>query len=731
MTPVQSPPAPSQLQLQQQQQILGSIMARLAQLAKDPPDLIAYLRAHAECMTSILRPVGFAYDMQNGPAFQRLLHSNLETLGCKDSPEQEDAFRRARQMAFDQKKPVFLPSQTKESDRLHQLSAADSPAPDELAVFNYTPFEQIFLPIPLAETSAGVLQVWFQPGNSATSQGRLGVLRQLCNETESYLKNRRHREISHEVARLTTYARLLEELTGDIDLDSVSWKLVNYAREALACERVCLFIASDYDRAVQAQTSTGLEYKFQLQACSGLKRPHSKSEQAVVLQGVAQKLTEMSLNEIATEAPAPAGGNTAATHNPPIAAPESVNSKGERQIAGGPSRAPGDLGRPRIQLTLMMRDPSKTATRPSEVNDYFDLMPMNWATVIPLLDREHRVCGILLFEGVKLEETLANAIKPMIELAASAGKTLGTTLYCNQNQSMRVARRIIALRHEYVNTPAKRKWLRFGLPIFLFAAILACPVPYSVKGNANVLPVKQNTLPALVGARLLEVNVREGETVKKGQVLARFETTEIKLQLSQAEQEYDRSLIESDSALSQGNEAQMQMSRLNAEKADATARKLRHDLERAEIRAPFDGLVLGAQSLSTRVGEVLRIGEAALQVVDPAAWQVKASVKERDLIFLEKQLQQKGTVSAALRLSANPAEKYHLELVAANQLAYGLDASTGQYQFIAMLPLNGSIDKTSVLKAGFTGQVTFDAGMHSLAYFLFKDFADYLTIRFF
>jgi len=728
MTLVQSPPAPPH---SQQQQFLNGIAVRLAQLAKDPPDLLVYLRVHAECVTGAVSPVGFAYEMQSNSGFQRVLQGNLESLGYKDSPEQENALQRARSLAADQKKPLLLPPQTRQSSGNQGLPATDSPAPDELAVFNHTPYEQIFVPILLGDTTAGILHIWCQPTNTSASQARLALLRQLCGEAELYLRNRRSREVSHELTRLTTYAQLLEELTGDIDLDSISWKLVNYAREAVACERVCMFIATDYDRAVKSHAPSGeLEYKFQLQACSGLKRPHPRSEQAVILQRVAQKLTEMSLNKL-PNASSQVANNPSLGTSPSAGTPNLSNGSGERQIVGNAPRTAAEAAKPRVQLTLLMRDPSKTPTRPPEVNEYFDVMPMNWATVIPLFDRAQRVCGILLFEGTKIEEKLGNSFKPMMELAASAGKSLGTTLYCSQNRSMRLARKVVALRQEYVNTPARRKLLRFGLPLLLLLAVLVFPVPYSVKGNASVLPVKQNSVPALISARLLEVSVREGEAVKKGQVLASFDTKDIGFLLGQAEQDYRRSLAEIDSARSAGNEYQMGVARWGAEKAKVTADKLRVDLDRAVVRAPFDGLVLGAQTLSTRVGEVLRIGEPALQVVDPSAWQVKASLKERDLIILDRQLNQKGPVLATLRLSANPAHKYQLTLSAHNQLAYGLDTATGQYEFTAMLPLTDEIDSSNVLKAGFTGQITFAAGMHSLAYFLFKDFADYLTVRFF
>lgn len=725
MTLEQSPSAPTHTQ---QQQFFNAIAIRLGQLAKEPPDLLVYLKAHAECVTGAFKPVGFSYEMQGGSGFQRVLQGNLESLGYKGSPEQENAFQRARILVAEQRKPLLLPPQTRQSAGLQGLPAADSPAPDELAVFNHTAYEQVFVPIPSGDATAGVLHIWFQPANNTASHARLGLLRQLCAEIEHYLKNRRAREISYDLTRLTTYAKLLEELTGDIDLDSVSWKLVNYAREAVACERVCMFIATDYDRAVKLHSAAGeLEYKFQLQACSGLKKPHPKSEQAVILQRMAQRLTEMSLRDVASGQPQSSTGNHAPPGNVPAADPSSPTGSGERQIQSGLV----EQGRPKMQLTLLMRDPSKTDTRPQEVNEYFDVMPMNWATVIPLFDRDQRVCGILLFEGTKIEEKLGTSFKPMMELAVSAGNSLGTTLYCSQNSSMRLARWVIALRRDYVNTPAKRKWLRFGLPLFVIVAVLVFPVPYSVKGNASVLPVKQNALPALVSAKLLEVNVREGETVKKGQILARFDTKDIRLQLAQAEAEQDRSLAESEASLAVGNEVQMRIQRFNADKAEASAEKFRMDLDRAVIQAPFDGLVLGAQTLSNRVGEVLRVGETALQIVDPSAWQVKASLKERDLIILDRQLNRLGPVQAALRLSANPARQYQLELNASNQLAYGLDTSTGQYEFTAMLPLSGHLDNSSALKAGFTGQVTFRTGTRSLAYFLFKDFVDYLTVRFF
>jgi hypothetical protein len=94
-------------------------------------------------------------------------------------------------------------------------------------------------------------------------------------------------------------------------------------------------------------------------------------------------------------------------------------------------------------------------------------------------------------------------------------------------------------------------------------------------------------------------------------------------------------------------------------------------------------------------------------------------------------MRETGPVPATLRLASNPAHTYHVELNSADQLAYGLDTSVGEYQFTAMVPLAAVLDDANFLKSGFTGRISFDAGSKSLAYILFKDFIDFLTVRFF
>jgi pyruvate/2-oxoglutarate dehydrogenase complex dihydrolipoamide acyltransferase (E2) component len=734
------------------QRAANDIAARLAQLAKEPPDLLAYFRVHAECLSTTLRPAGFAYEMQNGQLFQRLLHSNLESLNYRGMPEQEGAFLRAIKLAAARKNPVRIGPHTLPSAGLHGLSAEDAPAPEELPIFNRTAYEQVFVPILLGQSVVGVLHIWFEPGAADFSKARVALLQKVCAEVELYLKARRLSDISQEVTRLTSYSRLLENLSGDLDLDSVGWNIVNFARETIACDRVCLFVATNYEQPFPgAATEQVLEHEFELHACSGLKTLNPRSEQAVILRRVARRLTQNSLvplelksqrtpppdtaAESADAGPSPATPETeSAAPAPTVPLTEEAAGKAEAITPAAPQKpAPRKTegGRPTVRLTLINRaSAEKSSNTSEEVLEYFEVMPMNWATVLPLFDRNNRVCGIFLFEGVKPAENLVATFPRMLDLGTSAGRALGTALYWDRQKSIRLAQRYVRAKRAYIDTPAKKKFLKFVLPFIILAILLLIPMDYTLKGDATLLPVNQVTLPTLVNSRLISVKVREGETVKQGQVLAELDTRDLRLQLRQVEQDYERALLESQSAMSLRDEFRMHAARINSEKSRAVADKLRLDIERSTLRAPIDGIVLGAQTLATRLGEVLRTGEPILDVIDPSVWQVKVSMREQDLIYLGDTLSEKGPVPVTLALAANPARRYELEVKSENQIAFGLDTARGKYDFSVMLPLETTLSDSSLLKSGFGGRAKFSTGLKPAFYVLFRDFVNFLRVRF-
>ena len=764
------------------QRQLNDVSARLAQLAKESPDFPVYLKAHAECILQLLRPQGLSYEMLAGKSFQRMVASGWDSLGLKDSPEQAESFRKALFRVAETGHPLTLPPRLQPSGNLPGLQPQDAPAPEELTLFNSTNFEVFFVPILSANVVVGVLHIWFIPVDAQGSQLRAVLLRQICGEVELYLKARRSGDLAAEVTRVTTYAKLLEEISGETDVESVGWNIVNYAREAVNCDRVSLLVAKGRGDEPVDENWIGLDQDYELGASSGLRRPHPRSEQAVILKRLAERLTQMSLSNSAkrkaktpatpaalqgkgangaplngsapngvngangahkdseisitpTSAAPPAEGKPVEGKPADSSAPATVASTevAEDQVEDTPETKPvkpTSGSRPTMQLTLVQRDPAKVATRPAEVNEYFDAVPMNWATVMPLFDRQERVRGILLFEGIKKPEKLDATILQMRDLAISAGRTLGAALYWQRQPAARLARRWINARNRIVHTPRREKWVRFGVPALVLLVLLVFPITFNVKGEARVEPRERVSLAAFAATKLLSVEVREGQAVTAGQILAQFDTLDLELQIRAARQELDRSLIEADAALSSGEELKMQSARLAANKSRIALEKYERDLDRLTIKAPFDGIVLGAGNLSSRIGQVPKPGEAVLEVIDPRSWKVRIDLREQDLRTLDYRLAEHSPIEGSVRLAANPTHAYDLAITQRDQLRYGLDSSRGEYSFQVSLPLEAEPSQLDVLKSGFAGRASFDCGRRPVAYVLFHDFINFLRLRF-
>jgi membrane fusion protein, multidrug efflux system len=163
------------------------------------------------------------------------------------------------------------------------------------------------------------------------------------------------------------------------------------------------------------------------------------------------------------------------------------------------------------------------------------------------------------------------------------------------------------------------------------AAVQQQTVPVRLHAIGNVEAFSTVAVKARVGGQILEVNFREGQAVKKGEILFRIDPRPFEAALRQAEANALRDRAGRDQARSQAKryqelldknfiskEAYAQI-RTNAETAEATAKASQAALENARlaleyctIRSPLDGYV-GRALL--QAGNVVRADDAAPLVV--------------------------------------------------------------------------------------------------------------------
>ncbi|MFP5514684.1 MAG: efflux RND transporter periplasmic adaptor subunit [Alphaproteobacteria bacterium] len=164
----------------------------------------------------------------------------------------------------------------------------------------------------------------------------------------------------------------------------------------------------------------------------------------------------------------------------------------------------------------------------------------------------------------------------------------------------------------------------------------------TVRLSGSVSPMEQSAIKAEVAARLAEVPVREGQAVRRGEVLARFETVELAARLNEKQANLEgaraqlvlaektlaknrtlnRNNIVSDTSLDQA-ESSFGFQRAQVDALAAQVELARKALRDAVVVSPIDGMVA---TRSVNPGENLAVNAAMFTIVDLSRVEVEATV---------------------------------------------------------------------------------------------------------
>ncbi|PSJ63100.1 efflux RND transporter periplasmic adaptor subunit [Mesorhizobium soli] len=169
------------------------------------------------------------------------------------------------------------------------------------------------------------------------------------------------------------------------------------------------------------------------------------------------------------------------------------------------------------------------------------------------------------------------------------------------------------------------------------------------------------------GMQLTEVLVEEGDRVKKGDVLARLDSSLLRAQLTEQEAAIEQAratlasaemasaraekLLKS-SAVSvetaEGKATAVQTGRAQVAQAEAAANRIRVQVDRTEITAPFDGVIASKPAV---VGSIVQAGTELMTIIRDDRLEVEVRLPDKDLPSIARG--QKATVTdAAGRISA-------------------------------------------------------------------------------
>ena len=160
--------------------------------------------------------------------------------------------------------------------------------------------------------------------------------------------------------------------------------------------------------------------------------------------------------------------------------------------------------------------------------------------------------------------------------------------------------------------------------------------------TGSVQPERRADLRAEISAVVLQVLKENGEPVRKGDLLVRLDQTSIRDALQSAEEaaraarqgldQAQRSRERTKTLQAQGmssqqalDDAEVRLNTATSDRAAADARVVaaRQQLQRTEVRAPFDGVV---SERKVSAGDTAAIGKELLKVIDPSSMRLEGMV---------------------------------------------------------------------------------------------------------
>jgi RND family efflux transporter MFP subunit len=188
------------------------------------------------------------------------------------------------------------------------------------------------------------------------------------------------------------------------------------------------------------------------------------------------------------------------------------------------------------------------------------------------------------------------------------------------------------------------------------AFLIAFPLPLRVDGTAVVAPAHAAHVGTEVEGVIRVVNVREGQPVRKGTVLASLEDWEFQSALAAAKAKYETAVSQMDRALSNNDGAEAGIQRAQADYWQSEVARAEQRLNGTLLRSPLDGVV-ATQQIENLVGRKLKFGDTFADIVDNSKALVDVQVEESDIALL------RAGEKASLKLDSYPTHTFHGDVV--------------------------------------------------------------------
>jgi GAF domain-containing protein/multidrug efflux pump subunit AcrA (membrane-fusion protein) len=290
-------------------------------------------------------------------------------------------------------------------------------------------------------------------------------------------------------------------------------------------------------------------------------------------------------------------------------------------------------------------DADREETR-AKFKNYFAQSGMRGFFARPLNDDTGRV-GLLAMEASDPDFLGPAHIEILEVLAGQTTVALRNAQMYKEVPFISVLEPVLERKRRFLALPKSRRVLYTASISAALLFLIACPLPLRVDGDAVVAPLHRALVQPEIAGVVSKVFVREGQEVRRGQVLAEMESWNSRSELAEAQSKYETAMLKMNKALAANDGSEAGVARVHAEYWKAELDRTKELLAKVQLRALIDGVV-STPHVEEFAGRRLQGGETFIEIVDTSRAVVDVAIENTDAGLL------KNGQSAVIKLNSYP-----------------------------------------------------------------------------
>jgi len=350
-------------------------------------------------------------------------------------------------------------------------------------------------------------------------------------------------------------------------------------------------------------------------------------------------------------------------------------------------------------------DSDREETR-AKFKQYFAESGMRGFYALPLNDDTGRV-GILSLESSDPDFLSTVHIELLQVLASQATVALRNAQMYKEVPFISVLEPVLERKRKFM---ALEKTRRMTMTIGAVSALIflfVFPLPMRIDGDATVGPGQRAQVQPEFEGVVGKVFIHEGETVKRGQVLAEMDAWDLRSSLAAAEAKYRSALLQMNHALATNDGGEGGIQRVQADYWKGEQARAQELLGRAQLRSPIDG-VIATPHVDTFAGRRLQFGDTFAEVVDTSSAIIDVAIDASDVGQL------RVGEKAAIKLNSYPMRTFHGQVAVVSPKAEAQGESRVFYARVAVSNPDGA------MRTGMEGRGKISSGWRTSGYVLFR-----------